>query len=128
MPSKRYKDYRFYAFVVLNFITSTLDIHIFQKGLEGIITPILENQDGVSKSSIMYEINSNHNMTNKVLDYLVEEKLIKIDTIGSEYKIIITKKGIFYLREYSRFYMELFKTEIAELYKYRAAPSWYRGK
>jgi len=77
MPSKRYKDYRFYAFVVLNFITSTLDIHIFQKGLEGIITPILENQDGVSKSSIMYEINSNHNMTNKVLDYLVEEKNLK---------------------------------------------------
>ena len=67
MPSKRYKDYRFYAFVVLNFIASTLDIHIFQKGLEEIIAPILEGHEGVSKSSIMYEINSNHNMTNKVL-------------------------------------------------------------
>jgi predicted transcriptional regulator len=113
---------------VLNFIASILDIHIFQKGLEDIIKPILENQEGVSKSAIMYEINSNHNMTNKVLDYLVEEDLIKIETIGSEYRIVITKKGIFYLREYSRFYLELFKTEIAELYKYRAAPSWYRNK
>ncbi len=126
MPSKLYKDYRFYAFVVLNFIGSTLDIHIFQKGLEDIIEPILLNQPGVSKSSIMYEINSNHNMTNKVLTYLNEEKLINIDTMAQEYKIKINKKGIMYLREYSRFYMELFKTELAELYKYRTTPSWVK--
>ena len=126
MPSKRYKDYRFYAFVVLNFISSTLDIHIFQKGLEEFINPILAGQEGVSKSSIMYEINSNHNMTNKVLNYLLEEELIKIETISGEYSIKITKKGIMYLREYSRFYITLFKTEIAELYKYRTSPSWVK--
>jgi predicted transcriptional regulator len=124
MPSKRYKDYRFYAFVVLNFIASTLDIHIFQKGLEEIISPILEGQNGVSKSAIMYEINSNHNMTNKVLNYLKKESLVKVETIGTEYRIIITKTGIMYLREYSRFFMQLFKTELAELYKYRTTPGW----
>ncbi len=126
MPSKRYKDYRFYAFVVLNFISSNLDIHIFQKDLEKIIDPIIENQIGVSKSSIMYEINSNHNMTNKVLNYLKEEDLIEIVAIGNEYKIRITKKGIMYLREYSRFYVSLFKHEIAELYRFRTTPSWVK--
>jgi predicted transcriptional regulator len=124
MPSKRYKDYRFYAFVVLNFIASTLDINIFQKDLTAIITPILENQTGVSKSSVMYEINSNHNMTNKVLNYLTDEKLIDIQISGGEYNIKITRQGIFYLREYSRFYIHLFKDEIAELYKYRQVPGW----
>ena len=124
MPSKRYKDYRFYAFVVLNFIASTLDIHIFQKELGSIIEPILKGQGGVSKSSIMYEINSNHNMTNKVLDYLKVEELIVIETVGGEYRIKITKKGVMYLREYSRFYISLFKQEIAELYQYRSAPVW----
>ena len=126
MPSKRYKDYRFYAFVVLNFIASTLDIHIFQKELGNIIDPILEDHEGVSKSSIMYEINSNHNMTNKVLNYLKEEGLIEIITLGSEYKIKITKKGIIYLREYSRFYISLFRKEIAELYRYRTIPVWVK--
>ena len=124
MPSKRYKDYRFYAFVVLNLIASALDVHIFQKNLEEIINPILEHQEGISKSSVMYEINSNHNMTNKVLNYLKTDGLITIDAIGSEYKIKITKRGIIYLREYSRFYITLFKTELAELYRYRPSPVW----
>jgi predicted transcriptional regulator len=124
MPAKRYKDYRFYAFVVLNFIASTLDIHIFQKDLGNIIDPLLKNQTGVSKSAVMYEINSNHNMTNKVLDYLIEEDLIEVQTTHGEYNIRITKKGIMYLREYSRFYINLFKKEIAELYRFRSAPSW----
>jgi hypothetical protein len=86
MPAKRYKDYRFYAFVVLNFIASTLDIHIFQKDLGEKIEPILNNQGGVSKSSIMYEINSNHNMTNKVLDYLIEEELIVVKIRGNPWE------------------------------------------
>lgn len=124
MPPKRYKDYRFYAFVVLNFIASTLDIHIFQKELGSIIDPILKNQSGVSKSSIMYEINSNHNMTNKVLNYLKEENLVEIRTMGGEYNIIITKKGVLYLREFSRFYISLFKNELAELYRFRTTPVW----
>ena len=126
MPSKRYKDYRFYAFVVLNFISSNLNILIFQKNIEQIIGPVLENQGGVSKSSIMYEINSNHNMTNKVLNYLKEEDLVEIISTGSEYKIKITKKGVMYLREYSRFYISLFKQEIAELYRYRETPTWVK--
>jgi predicted transcriptional regulator len=124
MPAKRYKDYRFYAFVVLNFIASTLEIHIFQKDLGEIIDPILEAQLGVSKSSIMYEINSNHNMTNKVLDYLVEERLIIIKVTNNEYNIKITRQGIMYLREFSRFYISLFKKEIAELYRFRSVPGW----
>jgi predicted transcriptional regulator len=124
MPAKRYKDYRFYAFVVLNFIASTLDIHIFQKDLGEKVEPILEHQGGVSKSAIMYEINSNHNMTNKVLDYLQEEGLIEVKTTGGEYNITITKKGVMYLREYSRFYISLFKKEISELYRYRTVPVW----
>ncbi len=110
--------------MVLNFIGATLDIHIFQKDLGGIIEPILENQTGVSKSAIMYEINSNHNMTNKVLNYLQEEGLIVVKTTGGEYNIKITKKGVMYLREYSRFYISLFKKEISELYRFRAVPVW----
>ena len=124
MPTKRYKDYRFYAFIVLNFISSTLEIHIFQKELGNIIEPILEQQPGVSKSSVMYEINSNHNMTNKVLDYLQEERLIEIFSEKGEYRILITKSGIMYLREYSRFYISLFKKELAELYRFRSKPTW----
>ena len=126
MPAKRYKDYRFYAFVVLNFIASNLGVHIFQKDLDQFINPIIQNQSGVSKSSIMYEINSNHNMTNKVLSYLEEEKLIEIKTETGEYKITITKKGVNYLREYSRFYVTLFNKELAELYRFRSTPSWVK--
>ena len=73
MPSKRYKDYRFYAFVVLNFIASTLDINIFQKDLSTIISPILESQNGISKSSVMYEINSNHKMTDTNDDGIIDD-------------------------------------------------------
>ena len=126
MPSKRYKDYRFYAFIALNYIVSDLDISIFQKGLSEIIDPILEHQTGRSKSAIMYEIRSNHTMTNKVLKYLEDEDLVIIERKGGEYRIKITKQGIMYLREYSRFYLSLFKNEIASLYRYTEVPSWVK--
>lgn len=124
MPSRRYKDYRFYAFVALNLISSTLEMYIFQKGLERTIGPILEAQEGVSKSAIMHEIRSNHNMTNKVIKYLEDEKLVTTGKSEGEYRIRITKRGITYLREYSRFYVSLFKREIAELYRFRSPPTW----
>jgi predicted transcriptional regulator len=124
MPAKRYKDYRFYSFVALNFLASFLDISIFQKDLLKILDPILENQNGVSKSAIMYEIKSNLNMTNKVISYLQEEALIEMEASKGEYNITINKQGILYLREYSRFYVSLFKKEIAELYRYGTVPAW----
>ena len=124
MPSRRYKDYRFYAFVALNLISSTLEIYIFQKGLDRTIGPVLESQEGVSKSAIMHEIRSNHNMTNKVIKYLEEEGLVGTLKCEGEYRIKITRRGITYLREYSRFYASLFKREIDELYRYRALPTW----
>ena len=89
-----------------------------------IIEPLLEEQPGVSKSAIMYEIKSNHNMTNKVIDYLVEEELVNILFSDGEYSITITKKGMAYLREYSRFYSHLFREEISSLYRFRSLPSW----
>ena len=126
MPGKKYKDYRFYAFVALNLIASTLDIDINQKGLKEKLGPILKSQEGVSKSAIMYEIRSNHNMTNKVIDYLQDEELAVMEKVGGEYCIKITAQGIIYLREYSRFYTQIFKTEIAALYKFRATPGWVK--
>lgn len=124
MPSKRYKDYRFYAFVALNYIASTLDIDIFQKDLMDKIEFILRKQTGVSKSEIMYEIRSNHTMTNKVIKYLEDEGLVAVEKCESGYKIKITRHGINYLREYSRFYISLFKDEISDLYRYRVKPPW----
>ncbi len=126
MSSKRYKDYRFYAFIALNLIASTLDIDIFQKGLREKLAPLLHSQEGVSKSAIMHEIRSNHNMTNKVVTYLKDEELVSVEKVGGEYRIKVTVEGISYLREYSRLYVSLFSSEIAELYKYRPAPSWVK--
>ena len=126
MPPKRYKDFRFYAFVALNYMSSTLDIDIFQKDLSKKIGPILDGQEGVSKSAIMYEIRSNHNMTNKVISYLEDENLVIVESGDDGYKVKITKQGIMYLREYTRFYISLFKNEIADLYKFRGAPGWVK--
>ena len=82
----------------------------------------------MSKSAIMYEIKSNLNMTNKVIAYLEEEALVSMESLKGEYSIKITKQGIIYLREYSRFYQSLFKKEIAELYRFRTAPVGMEGE
>ena len=124
MPAKRYKDYRFYSFITLNYLASFLDISIFQSDLVKKVDPLLGEQKGLSKSAIMYEIKSNLNMTNKVIGYLEEEALVSMESLKGEYRIKITKHGIIYLREYSRFYQTLFRKEIAELYRYRTAPVW----
>ena len=63
-------------------------------------------------------------MTNKVIKFLQEEDLIEVETSKGEYNIRINKQGILYLREYSRFYISLFKKEIAELYRYGTVPIW----
>ncbi len=124
MASKRYKDHRFYSFITLNLLFSTLDLYLFQKDLSNILDDNLSEQEGLPKSAVMHEIKSNHNMTNKVIEELETKELVFIHKERREYRIKITKKGVMYLREYSRFYQDIFTKEIADLYKFRRIPAW----
>lgn len=123
--SRKYKDYRFYAFITLNYIFQTLDLSLSQSDLMEKARPLIEAQQGVNKSEIMHEIKSNHNMTNKVLDYLQGEGLVELHHEGG-YRVLITLKGIKYLKEYSSFYRTLFSMELSDHYKYGTKPSWAR--
>ena len=124
MASKRYKDYRLYAFITLNHILHSLNVSLDQEGALDKIGPLLESQPGVSKTDIMHEIKSNHNMTNKVLDHLLGDGLVTVDASGGGYSIKITAAGVSYLKQYSGFYRSFFAAELKDHYRYKGAPHW----
>lgn len=124
--SKRYKDYKIYCCFALNRLVSALNIDLYQDNLENKIDEILKNSNvKITKADIMYEIKSNHNMTNKILKELEEDGFIKIfkDDEGI-YNIKITKDGILHIRQFNKFYKKLYEEQIKEHYKYMGTPSW----
>lgn len=125
--TKRYKDYKIYSCFALNRLVSALNIDLYQEGLEEKIDDILKNaKTRVTKADIMYEIRSNHNMTNKILKHLEEDGLIKIEVDEDGiYNIKITKKGVLHIRDFNAFYKKIYEDQIRDHYKYTGLPSWF---
>lgn len=123
----RYKSYKVYRVIVLNLLVQALDINIYQKNLEEKLDHILKNADyEITKSHIRHEIRSNHKMTQKVLDELQKEGLIELVTREKTTLVRITKKGILHLQKWNRFYMDLYKEQIIDHYRYVGLPKWFR--
>jgi len=109
-------------------LAHALNINIYQSHLDEKINSILAKAKyEISKSDIRHEIRSNHKMTEKVLKELEEEGLIYLETSGKKTLVKITRKGIFHLRKWNRFYMELYREQLKDHYKYVGYPEWLTG-
>ena len=88
--SRTYKDQKIYCCFVLNRLVSELGIDLYQSDLEQKIDQILETrQVGISKEEIKHEIRSNHFMTNKVTEILVEDGLVTVDAREDSFEVRI---------------------------------------
>jgi predicted transcriptional regulator len=108
-----------------------LDLDLYQEGLESKLDEILASSNlKLPKSEISYEIKSNYQMTNKILNKLQDMGLVKIglDEDGRSYNISITKEGVLYIRKYNEFYISMYEDIIKDHYKYRPIPSWFKMK
>lgn len=104
-----------------------IHINIYQSNIEDKIENILKNVNSeVSKSDIRHEIRSNHKMTEKVLDELQKEGLVEIVELSKKTIIKITKKGVLHLAKWNRFYMELYREQLRDHYRYVGLPEWFR--
>ena len=122
-----YKDHKVYECFALNRLVAELDIDIYQDGLEEKIDVILaERNVGVSKEAIKHEIRSNHFMTNKVLESLQQEELIRIEKEENRYRVFITREGILHIRRYNELYRKLYEQEIKDHYRFVGLPYWFR--
>jgi len=127
MSPRVYKDYKIYSCFVLNQLVSALGINIYQQHLEEKLDDILASRKAsLTKSDIMHEIKSNHHMTNKIIQRLQEDGLIMVTQEDKSFRIEITKQGILHIRKYNQFYIELYREQIRDHYKYRGIPSWAR--
>jgi predicted transcriptional regulator len=123
--SKSYKDSKIYGCFTLNRLVSELGIDLYQPGLDEKLDQILaEDRPGVSKEEIKHEIRSNHFMTNKVIEQLEEEGLVRVEKRDGRYEIKITKAGVLYVRKYNEFYLSIYEEQIREHYRYLGLPHW----
>jgi len=123
---KKYKTPELYMCLALNRLVMELDIDLYQDGLEEKLDDILASTDTkLPKSEISYEIKSNHQMTNKILNKLREMGLVTIEQGERSYNISITKEGILYIRKFNEFYVSMYEEIIRDHYKYRPIPSWF---
>jgi predicted transcriptional regulator len=120
MSARSYKDSKIYMYIALRRVFSVFQIELQQPNLENLVDRLLADASyRVTKEDIKHEIMSNHFMTNKVLDSLVTEEFIVVEKLGKEYNIRITKKGVMHLREFDRFYREIYKEQLKMHYAYR---------
>jgi len=127
MSPRVYKDYKIYSCFVLNQLVSALGINIYQAKLEEKLDDILAARNAaLTKSDIMHEIKSNHHMTNKIIEKLTEDGFVTVTQHEKSFKIEITIKGILHIRRYNQFYVEIYKEQIRDHYKYRGIPNWAR--
>lgn len=125
--AKKYKSWELYLCLALNRLVMELDIDLYQEGLEDKLDEILISANSkVPKSEISYEIKSNYQMTNKILGKLEDMGLIEIEKDERSYNIIITKKGVLYIRKYNEFYISMYEEIIRDHYKYRPIPAWFK--
>jgi predicted transcriptional regulator len=127
VSARRYKDYKVYSCFVLNQLVSALGIDIHQNGLEDRIDEILSRAEyRVTKADIMHEIRSNHTMTNKILDILLQDGHITLEKEERSYRIHITRAGVLHIREFNKFYLKIYEDAIKDHYRFRGVPPWAR--
>ncbi len=127
MPGeKRYKDSRIYSCFVLNRLVSEMGINLYQGGVEDKLDAILAEQSKpLSKEEIKHEIKSNHYMTEKVINSLLADELIRVEKEEGRYRVYITRKGVLHVRKFNDFYKELYREQIKDHYRFRAMPYWF---
>ncbi len=127
MPSRPYKDFVIYGCFVLNRLVAELDIDLHQEGLEAKIDGILAmGPASISKEEVKREIRSNHVMTNKVIDALVKDGLVVVQSEEGRYRISITKAGVLHIRKYNEFFRRIYREQIRDHYRFRPPPYWLR--
>ncbi len=125
----KYKSYKVYRVIILNMLAHALNLNIYQKDLEENIDRILKNADyEITRSDIRHEIRSNHKMTEKVLKELESEDLIYFEQRDKKIFVKITAKGIMHLRVWNKFYMELYREQLRDHYRYVGYPVWLRAE
>ena len=123
MPSRPYKDYVIYGCFVLNRLVSALGIDLDQEGLEAKIDGVLaERPVSISKEEVKREIRSNHVMTNKVIEALVKDGLVRVTLEEGRYRVSITKAGVLHIRKYNEFYRRIYQEQIRDHYRFRPPP------
>jgi predicted transcriptional regulator len=123
--SRTYKDSKIYCCFTLNRLVSELGIDLYQPGLEAKLDRILAGDPpGLSKEEIKHEIRSNHFMTNKVIEQLEEEGLVRVVKNDGRYEIRITKAGVLYIQKYNEFFFKIYEEQIRDHYRYRGMPHW----
>jgi len=123
MPSRPYKDYVIYGCFVLNRLVSVLGIDLDQEGLEAKIDGVLaERPVSISKEEVKREIRSNHVMTNKVIDALEKDGLVRVSVEEGRYRVSITKAGVLHIRKYNEFYRRIYQEQIRDHYRFRPPP------
>jgi predicted transcriptional regulator len=123
---RKYKDYKIYSCFVLNKLVSALGIDIYQENLEDKLEDILKGRpQELTKADIRHEIRSNHNMTEKILNELVEEGLIAIERLERKYCVRITVKGVLHIRKFNEFYAQIYESQIRDHYRYQNLPTWF---
>ncbi|OPX63545.1 MAG: hypothetical protein A4E29_00272 [Methanomassiliicoccales archaeon PtaB.Bin134] len=127
--SRAYKDYKIYCCFTLNRLVGELGINLYQPDLESKLDRLLTDEvKGISKEEVKHEIRSNHFMTNKVIEKLVEDGLVTVDHADNRYQVRITKAGVLYIRKYNEFFMNIYAEQIRDHYRYRGLPHWARAQ
>lgn len=125
MPERHYKGYRIYAYIALARLFAELDLDLEQVDLLSRVDAALAQYEGrVSKEEILHAIRSNSHMTEKVLEYLVGERFAEVRKDDRGYDVRITRTGVAHLKEYHRFYRELYARELKDHYRFVPAPTW----
>ncbi len=124
-----YKDHKIYCCLALNRLVSEMGIDLYQHDLESKLDKLFsEPIPAVSKEDIKHEIRSNHFMANKVIEELEAEGFVKVELKDGKYNIRITKEGVLYVRRYNEFFLNIYKEQIRDHYKYHGMPHWARKK
>lgn len=125
--SRAYKDYKIYCCFTLNRLVAELGINLYQPDLESKLDRLLNDSvTGISKEEVKHEIRSNHFMTNKVIEKLLEDGLVTVDLHDGRYQVRITKQGVLYIRKYNEFFLSIYAEQIRDHYRYRGLPHWAR--
>jgi len=123
---RRYKSWELYTCLALNRLAEELDIDIYQPHIDDLLDKIFEKEvPSIAKVEISYEIKSNHQMTNKVLDKLIKDQMVLASKDNRTYHISITKKGVIYLRKFNSYFIALYEEMIRDHYRYRQLPKWF---
>jgi len=128
MSGRKYKDMNLYSCIVLNLLASMIGLDLKQDEFERKAKKTLkEKMEGLTKSQIMHEIRSNHNMTEKILSHLTEEEYITVEKGDASYRIFPTLKGLLHVREFNRFYASIYSKQIQDHYRFSGLPGWFRA-